>query len=48
MKTDLGKLIVLVWMSLMGYFMYEMWIDLNYMTDLVHAYIQMIMQHVRH
>ena len=48
MKTDLGKLIVIVWMSAMAYFMYCMWVDLHYMTDLVHAYIQMIMEHTRH
>ena len=47
MKTDLGKLIIVTWMSVMAYFMYCMWIDLNYMTDLVHAYIQMTMDHIR-
>ena len=47
MKTDLGKLIVIVWMSTMAYFMYSVWADLHYMTDLVHAYIQMVMEHVR-
>ncbi len=48
MKSDLGKLIIVVWMSAVIYFMYSMWIDLHYMTDLVHAYIQMVMQHTRH
>ena len=48
MKTDLGKLILLIWMVFMAYFMYGVWVDLHYMTDLVHAYIQMIMEHTRH
>ena len=47
MKNDLEKLIMLVWMVVMSFFVYEMWIDLNYMTDLVHAYIKMVMEHVR-
>ena len=48
MKTDLSKLIMLVWMAVMTYFMYSMWVDLNYMTDLVSAYVRMVMEHVRH
>tara|TARA_R100001530_G_scaffold90850_1_gene63120 strand:- start:595 stop:741 length:147 start_codon:yes stop_codon:yes gene_type:complete len=47
MKSDLGKFITLVWMSIMVYFVYAMWVDLNYMTELVHAYISMVMEHVR-
>ena len=48
MKSDLGKLLLVVWMAAMAFFVYEMWIDLNYMTDLVHAYIKMAVEHVRH
>ena len=48
MKTALNKLIMLIWMSVMVYFVYEMWIDVNYLTDLVHAYIQMIVEYSRH
>ena len=44
MKTDLIKLIALVWMFVMAYFMFEMWKDLHYINDLVHAYISMIMK----
>ena len=47
MKNDLSKLIMVVWMSFMAYFMYCMWADLKYMTELVHAYIQMIMENFR-
>ena len=47
MKNDLVKLIMVVWMAVIAFFVYEMWIDLNYMTDLVHAYIKMVMEHVR-
>ena len=48
MKDEFIKLLLLIWMSVMVYFMYEMWIDLGYMTDLVHAYIKMTMEHIRH
>ena len=47
MKTDLGKLLLFVWMSVVAFFVYEIWIDVNYMTDLCHAYIQIVMEHVR-
>ena len=45
--NDLGKLILFVWMSAMAYFTFCMWLDLKYMTELVHAYITMVMEHVR-
>ena len=48
MKDEFIKLLLIIWMSVMVYFMYEMWIDLGYMTDLVHAYIKMTMEHIRH
>ena len=38
---------MLVWMSVMAYFVYDMWASLNYMTDLVHAYISIVMGHIR-
>ena len=48
MKDEFIKLLLIIWMSAMAYFMYEMWADLAYMTDLVHAYIKMMMEHIRH
>ena len=48
MKTDLGKLLAFIWMVVVGYFIYEMWKDLHYLTDLIQAYIQMVVQHSRH
>ena len=48
MKNDLGKLIMIVWLSVMAYFAYEIWVDVKYMTDLMHAYVSMAMQHVQH
>jgi len=47
MKNDLEKLIMLVWMSSMVFFAYEMWVDINYITDLSYAYMQMVMQNIR-
>ena len=48
MNNDLIKLILLVWMCGVAYFMYYMWIDLSYMTELVSAYIKMIVEYSRH
>ena len=48
MKDEFIRLVLLIWMSVMVYFMYEIWVDLNYMTDLVHAYIKMTLEHIRH
>jgi len=47
MKSDLGKLLMFVWMSVTVYFMFCMWTDLKYMTELVHAYISLTMEHIR-
>ena len=48
MKSDLGKLIILIWLSAMVYFTYEIWIDVNYIADLIHAYVKMSIEHIRH
>jgi len=47
MKSDLGKLLLFVWMAITIYFMFDMWKDLKYMTELVHAYITLVLEHVR-
>ena len=47
MKSDLAKLIILVWMSIMVFFTFKIWQDVNYLTDLVHAYISMAMEMIR-
>jgi len=48
MKIDLTKFIMLIWMSAICYFMFEIWKDLGYLTNLIHSYIQMIMEYARH
>ena len=48
MKSDLGKLIRIVWLSVMAYFAYEIWVDVKYIADLIHAYVSMAMEHIRH
>ena len=48
MKSDLGKLIMIVWLSAMAYLTYEIWADVKYIADLIHAYVQMSMEHIRH
>jgi hypothetical protein len=48
MKADLIKLIAFIWMTGMTYMIYEMYLDLNYMTDLFHAYVQMAVEISKH
>ena len=47
MNNDLTKLIVLLWMGGMAYMMFEIWINMAYISDLVHAYISLVMEYVR-
>ena len=47
MKKEFLKVLLFVWMAVSMYFLYEMWIDVNWMADAMHAYLQMIVQHVR-
>ena len=48
MKSDLGKLIMVIWLSAMLYFTYEIWIDVKYMADLMHAYARIAIKNDRH
>ena len=48
MKSDLGKLIILIWLSVMVYFTYDIWIDVKYIADLMHVYVKMAMSHIGH
>jgi hypothetical protein len=48
MKIDLIKLIAIIWMGFTGFLMYLVYADLSYMTELMHAYIQMIVNHLNH
>ena len=47
MNNDLAKLIVLLWMGGIAYMMFEIWVDIAYISDLVHAYISLVMEYVR-
>ena len=48
MKSDLGKLIMIAWLSSMVYFTYEIWVDVKYIADLMHVYVKMAMSHIGH
>ena len=48
MKSDLGKLIMVIWLSVMVYFTYEIWVDVKYIADLMHVYVKMAMSHIGH
>ena len=39
---------MVIWLSAMAYFSYDIWIDVKYMADLMHAYVKMTMEHIRH
>ena len=47
MKSDLGKLIMIIWLSVMAYLIYEIWADIKYIADLIHVYVSMSMEHIR-
>ena len=47
MKSDLEKLIMIVWLSVMVYFTYEIWVYVQYIADLIHAYVSITMEHIR-
>ena len=32
----------------MAYFTYEIWVDVKYIADLIHAYVSMAAEHIRH
>ena len=48
MADDLLKLLVIIWMAATSFLMYEIWIDIDYMSRLVHAYIQMVVEYAKH
>ena len=48
MKIDLIKFLTLIWMFAMCYLMFEMSINLEYLTGLIHSYIQMAVDHIKH
>ena len=48
MAGDLLKLLVIIWMAATSFFMYELWLDMDYMSGLVHAYIQMVVEYAKH
>jgi len=47
MKDDLTKLLILMWLFGTAYGIYEIWASVAYMSDLMDAYIQMVMNQIR-
>ena len=39
---------MVIWLSAMVYFTYDIWIDVKYIADLIHAYVKMAMSHIGH
>jgi len=48
MNISLTKLITGIWMGAMGYMLYIVVADVQYLTKLIHAYISMAMEIVKH
>ncbi len=41
-KKDIRRFILLVWMCLIGYFVFEIWQNMDYVTRLIDAYMRMM------
>jgi len=48
MKIDISKLISIAWMILMIILLFLILRDVNYMMQLIHAYVSMAVEIVRH
>ena len=47
MKSDFVKLIVFLWMVGSIYFLYDIWANINWIADMVYAYMSTLVQHLR-
>jgi hypothetical protein len=47
MKTDLTKLLVFIWLCFTAYIVFEIFLDIHYITDMIEAYMQMVVQNLR-
>ena len=43
-KKDIRRLVLFIWMCFMGYFIFEIWRDMDYTTKLIEAYMRMLTQ----
>ena len=48
MKNDLTRLLTLIFLGGIGYMVYAILADVQYLTKLVHSYISMVMEYTRH
>ena len=46
-KDDLFKLIILFWAMTVLYLLYNMWIDLAKITDLVYIYMKLALESIK-
>ena len=44
MKTDLGKLLLFIWMIGTAYMIYFLYVDVKYISELMHLYMKLIME----
>lgn len=43
MKTDLQKLVMIVWLAGSAFMLYEIWANVSYISDMVEGYIRMML-----
>ena len=48
MNINLTKLITGLWMGAVLYILYIMLADVQYMTQLIHSYMKMVMEYAHH
>jgi hypothetical protein len=48
MKSDFIKLFLFLWLSVVVYFLYDIWANTTWIASAVNAYLQMMMEHIRH
>jgi hypothetical protein len=47
MKIDISKFFTFIWMSFVGYLIYLILLDINYLTQLAHAYLSMAVESIQ-
>ena len=48
MKKEFLKILLFIWLCASLYFLYDIWVDINWIADAIHAYMSMMMEHIRH
>ncbi len=47
MKTDLQKLIMIVWLAGSIFILYEIWANVSYIADMIEGYMRMLLSEIK-